>query len=747
MEWTFDSRIEVLRKAKLRNTAEKQKEIGSMDYDDWGIILPPENLRKKVSSISGSGIEINDIILNNYEPESNHESGAFFGPLYSGKNFGALMKAHPAYVNPCSSLAGAYMTNFSSYKKLTWNPDPEYDYSHLKDGQAKYHLSSGIGGAQHFCHDLSIGLYLGYPGLLAKIRKYRDINGPDKKDFYDGLEYVVLGLMDWIGRTADEAENMAADGGLDAIQKENLLEIAAMNRKLLVSPPETFREACQFMLWFQAMARMFNGNGALGRMDQFLYGFYERDKKAGLLTDKEASFHVACYLLAVSDYVQLGGYDGEGRDACNELSFVILEAMHMLRIPSNIGVCVGKGLNDDLPRRGVEIILEDKCAHPKFLGADNVAEGFARNGYPMWLARQRAYSGCHWFSTPGVEYTMSDMIKVNFARVFEIAFDEMMDDSAKNGSEPSVERLWDLFTAHIKKVVALTAEGIDFHIDHMHRVYPELVLDLCCYGPLERGLDASARGGVDYINIMIDGSGLATAADSFGAIAQVICEDKRYSFEELHSFMKADWEGPEASMARMYMKREKRYGYGGTKGDAYATRIADMFAAECATQKTPKHGITMISGLFSWALHLQMGRGIGATPNGRKRDEAISHGANPDPGFREDGAATALAVAVGNSQCGYGNCAPLQIDFEMGIDKEENAVEIVLNLIKTHFELGGTQINMNVADREKLVDAYEHPDRHPDLVVRVTGFSAFYGSLSKDMRKFVLERTLGREVA
>jgi formate C-acetyltransferase len=158
--------------------------------------------------------------------------------------------------------------------------------------------------------------------------------------------------------------------------------------------------------------------------------------------------------------------------------------------------------------------------------------------------------------------------------------------------------------------------------------------------------------------------------------------------------------------------------------------------------KTPKYNITLISGLFTWSGHLQMGKGVGATPNGRKANEGISHGANPSPGFREDGAITALSIAVSKVQCGYGNCSPLQLDLDISIAKEENATELVCDLLKTHFEMGGTQINLNIADKEALKDACKHPEKYPDLIVRVTGFSAYFGSLSQEMRESIVERTI-----
>jgi len=89
------------------------------------------------------------------------------------------------------------------------------------------------------------------------------------------------------------------------------------------------------------LARMHNGSGALGRLDELLLPFYERDKAAGILTDDEAIFHIACYLVAETGYIQVGGYDEQGNDMTNPVSYLVLEAAHRLKIPINIGVSLG----------------------------------------------------------------------------------------------------------------------------------------------------------------------------------------------------------------------------------------------------------------------------------------------------------------------------------------------------------------------------------------------------------------------
>jgi formate C-acetyltransferase len=159
-------------------------------------------------------------------------------------------------------------------------------------------------------------------------------------------------------------------------------------------------------------------------------------------------------------------------------------------------------------------------------------------------------------------------------------------------------------------------------------------------------------------------------------------------------------------------------------------------------EKPTPNGYNMIPGLFSWANTIPMGKNLGATPNGRYAGSPISHGANPDPGFRKDGAATAMAIAIANVQPGYGNTAPMQIEIDPFISDEREAIENIATLIKTHFDLGGTMVNINVMDAEKVLEAHKDPSKYPDLVVRVTGFSAYFSSLSPEFRQLVVDRII-----
>lgn len=731
---SFQQRLDALRETKIRSNLEKQELTGSLNGDDHAIILPPEDRREIVNAISGSGVPITDVIMTGVEVRSNHSNGGFYGPKASGENFGVLLNAHPPFVDPMSSLAGAYMTNFGSFRKGGWKP--ELDYSHLEPEQEKYQILSGIGAPQHFCQDLTIGLQLGWAGIHDKIRHYRAENASDSArtgDFYDGLEAIVLGMQDWIGRNADLALAMS-ESEEHPVLRQNLIEMAEINRRMVTEPPETMREACQWMVWYQMAARMYNGSGSLGKLDLILYPYYRRDRSAGILTDDEAIFHIACLILRDTAYIQLGGPDGKQKDVTNKVSFLTLEAVHRLRIPCNIAVCVGKDVNPKLFRRGVEIMVEDRLGIPKFLGIDNFVNGFAKNGYSPELASTRAYSGCHWCAIPGREFTLNDCVKINFGAVFVAAFDEL----AGGEDASNAQKLWTLFEKHLRRAVEVTALGVDFQVEHMHEVFPELMLDLLCHGPIEKGIDAS-HGGVEYINLCVDGAALATVADSFAALEQRIDREKRLTWPEIKHYIDTDWEGEDGERIRLMMKDVPRYGSGGSRADEWARKIERTFTGFVKEKPTP-NGHNMIPGLFSWASTLLLGENLKATPNGRRKGDPISHGANPDPGFRKDGAPTAMAVAIADVQPGWGNSAPMQIEIDPGLIKSDKAVERIMSLVKTHCDLGGTQINMNVLDKGKLLAAHEDPSLYPDLIVRVTGFSAYFNRLTPEFRQLVVDR-------
>ena len=714
LELSYFERIHLLAKRKLEHNRRKMEIYGSYNVDDHGFVPWDEPIP--------------------FERVSNHADGGSYGARCIGENFYRWLSVHPVYINPNSSLAGAWVSFIP--KVGGW---PEEDRAiHLAPLHKKYNIyAPGIGSANHLGPDMSIGLELGWGGLLDKIRYYRNFNQPVNTDFYDGEEDFVLGMQVWIRRHVDEANRMAAEEN-DPALRQNLLEIADMNEWLVDNPPRTLREACQFLAWFQSVDRMWGAGGALGQLDELLRPFYESDLEAGIHDDEAAIWHIASLFINDTHYSQIGGPAPDGHDLTSHVSFLILEAAHQLKIPINLAVRVHENLDPKLMRRTIEYFMQDGTG-PSFSLSGGLDKGFARNGFPLPLARMRAKVGCNWTALPGIEYSLQDVTRQCLIFPLLIALEELVADPE---APRTMDELWRRYVDHLSVSVATIKEGFDWHMSHQAKNRPEIVLNLFCHGPIERGLDVS-EGGVDIVNLSVDGLGLAVAADSFAAIEQRVIDEQRLNMEELVEYLHSNYEG--AERVRLMLRNIPRYGSGNSRADDWALRISKAYCDLVKNTPTPD-GFNVIPGLFSHGEVVTYGKKVPATPNGRLSGGMISHSSNPDPGFARDGSAapTAKANAVARTQPGWGNSAPLQLDVDSHLLQEIGGIEALEALIKGHNAMGGTLINLNVISKEQILEAHADPSKHPDLVVRVTGYSAYFHSLSPEYRQQIVDRYLGQ---
>ena len=703
---TYQERLKILREKKITHTLEKVEQKGSMDADDYGSIALPEGF--------------------DFAPVANHPNGSFYGVEGWSENFCKMMDMHPIYVDPLEILCGRWRAQLSRYH-IKW-PEDRYPYDHLKEEHVKYGIVPGIGADTHFAPDYTMGLEMGFGGILEKIRKYRKLN-PDKKAFYDAEENVFVSICGWIGRHIDEIRRLIPLEQ-DADCRRTLEKMLKCNLHVVDKAPETFIQACQWIAWYASVTRIYDRDGAGCLLDVTLLPYYERDIKAGILDKEEARFILANLLLIETHYYQLSGCDDEGNDLTNELSWLILDAAHDMNISANLTIRVHDNIDPDYYRKGIEYLFTDRNGWPRFSGHKGLMNYAKNDGIDESTANSRIAVGCNWMAVPGIEYPMNDCLKINCAKVFEVAFYEMMETGV-----PSVGRLWDLYSEHLKKAARNIAESIDFHLEHAHNVLPELVMNPLMQQCIERGEDITQCAGIYTMGV--DGVALGLVADSFAALEQRIEREGQTTWLEVYDACKNNFEGNER--LRLMLEKSERYCQGASLGDVWAKRISDSFAETIKSQPLSP-GRQMVPGWFSWSNTISFGKQVGATPNGRLAYTPVTHGANPTPGFRKDGAATAMATGIAEIQPGYGNPAPLQIEFDPRLSVEEGGIDRVADLVKTHIDMGGTLVNINVLDKEKLMAAHEDPMLYPDLVVRVTGFTAYFAALSREFRQLVVDR-------
>lgn len=707
---TYKDRIKLLREKKIQHTLDKRKQSGYMNTDDYGTVPHPEGY--------------------SFTAIPNNPNGGFFGYKGMSDNFVKLLDGHPVYVDPLEILCCRWRDMLANYRGgLRWNEE-KYPYDELKKYQAMYNINSGIDSDSHFACDYSIGLDLGFGGLLEKIRKYSKIN-TDKSDFYEAEEKCVLAIISFVDRHITEIKRL-----LDIETRPEIVKTLQMmlnaNEKIRHNPPETFIEACQWVAYFNCCSRIYTRDGAGFQLDTLLKPYYDSDVKNGILDDETAKFIIADLLLIDPHYYQMSGVDEFDNDITNHLSYLILEAANEINISANITVRVHENCDKEFLRRAVECLFVNKNGFPRFSGDKSLVDGYMKTGYNKSIARKRIAVGCNWMAIPGLEFPMNDCVKINIAKVFKAAMNDL-----KNEPEPSVAKLFEIYKKHLIKATEVTAAGINLHVDNVWDVTPELVMNLMMKNTIEQGCDISLCA--DIYTLGIDGAGLAVAADSFGALEQRVEKEKILTWNDIFVNLESNYDGVKGERVRQILSSSDRYCCGGTGADEWALKLRDNFNETIRSQKMPE-GRQLVPGWFSWSNTIAFGKNTGATPNGRKSGTPISHGCNPNPGFRKDGAVTALANGIASVQPGFGNTAPLQLEFDPKITVEEGGIERVMNLITTHLETGGTLININVLDTDKLMQAHENPDLYPDLVVRVTGFTAYFATLSPEFRQLVVDR-------
>lgn len=735
---TYHDRIQQIRQKKIQDTLKKREQNGYTDLDDFGTVPLPKGY--------------------SVEPWYNSENGSFYGLDGMSENFCRVIGAHPAYVDPMELLCGRWRDMLVNYRgDLHYMPkwmknDPKlrsflegagrataqwskrwdekrFPYDDLKPLQKQYNITSGIDADAHFACDYRIGLSLGFGGLLDKVRHYREVH-PDKRDFYDAEERCLCAIVAFIDRHIARIEELLASEERPEV-RTSLSEMLEACRAVRLGAPRTFHEACQWVAFFNCAARIYTRDGAGFQIDTLLLPYYEADVAAGRLDDEKATFLLANLFLIDPHYYQLSGVDENDRDLTNRLSYLALDAADAINISCNLTVRCHPNCDRGFFRAAVRCLLKNKNGFPRFCGDLPLCEGYMRNGVDKKTARERIAVGCNWMCVPGREFPMNDTVKVNIAKVFACAMEDL-----RGERERSAERLFELYEQHLRRAVSVVAAGVELHLDHVHDVTPELIMNLMFHHSIEEGLDASQCA--ELYTVGLDGAGLAVVADSLGAITDRIETEHRATWDEL--FDALDGNFPDERF-RLMMQSAPKYCSGDSAADAWAKRLTESFT-RIVTEQPMSHGRRLVPGWFSWARSIEYGGTVGATPNGRRAGEPISHGANPNPHFRTDGAVTAQSTGIASVQCGFGNTAPLQLEFDPKLAMEERSVDLLCALIEGHFALGGTLININILDGKTLLEAHADPESHPDLVVRVTGFTAYFASLSPQFRQLVVDRFL-----
>jgi pyruvate formate-lyase/glycerol dehydratase family glycyl radical enzyme len=637
----------------------------------------------------------------------------------------------------------------------------------LEQLDATYYLINEAGGIGHFLPNYEKMLRLGVKGYLESI-------DGQQGDLYQAVRIACEGLVELAQRFAEEAERQSA-GEKDPVRAAELTEVARICHKVPLNPAETLHEALQ-SLWLTHMAVNLEGlNSAIsfGRIDQYLYPYYRIDLEQGttspdatrelllcfsakctehvfLLSEKVSQYHGG-YLVVQAAVV--GGMDRNGRDAVNDLTYLFLDVMEEagLRDP-NYQARVHVGSPAKYVERVAQVAMRGNAV-PAVFGDEAAIASLAAHNYPLEEARDYGVVGCVELALPGKSFFSTDAGLFNLPLCLELALNQ--GKRFKSGRRvgvatpdpttfTSIEQVMGAFRAQVEFMVARMVSDLQVvekgNRDHHPTPLSSMLVDGC----LESGKDVTS-GGALYNSSGVQGVGVADVADSLAALDHVVFQRRKYTMPQVLVALRTDFRG--APEIRAELAQAPKYGNDHQSADRYADLAARVFHDGLA-KHTNTRGGRYVSGFYSVTCHIAFGKKVGALPSGRRAGEPLAASLGPSNG-RDRSGPTALLKSVASvdsrlSPNGYA----LNLRFDPATLAGDEGVNVLAGLIRGFFAYGGMEMQLNVVDPEMLGDARLHPGKYPELVVRVSGYCAYFDDLPDAAKLEIISRTrLGCEAS
>ncbi|MDR0378274.1 MAG: glycyl radical protein [Spirochaetaceae bacterium] len=598
-----------------------------------------------------------------------------------------------------------------------------------------------------------------------------------KSYFYRAVSLVVDATAAFAQRYARLAREMA-ETEADEKRRAELLAMGRILDKVPAGPAESFREAVQ-SLWLVHLCLQIESNGhslSYGRVDQYLYPYYEKDVQAGNIDAKSA-----CELLTnlwlktftinkirswshtrfsagspLYQNVTIGGQTVAGEDAVNPLSFLILRSVAQTRLPQpNLTVRCHRRLNEDFMRECIEVVRLG-FGMPAFNNDEVIIPSFIAKGVKKEDAYNYSAIGCVEVAVPGKwGYRCTGMSFLNFPKSLLIALNDGVDlESGTRVCEGAghftamrsfdeVMGAWDKIIREFTRQCVIIDSVCDTVLE---RDTADILCSALCDDCIERGRNLKEGGAVyDFISDLQ--VGIANLADSLGAVKKCVFEDKSVTAEELWNALERNFEGAENERIRELLIAAPKYGNDDDYVDFLVRAAYDVYIDEMKKYRNTRYGRGPIGGVYyagtsSISANVPQGAGTTATPDGRKAGEPLAEGCSPSHGMDKNGP-TAVFKSVSKlpiPEITGGVLLNQKLTPAM-LESGENRAKLA-SLLRAFFNrLGGFHVQFNVVSRETLLDAQVHPEKHRDLIVRVAGYSAFFNVLSRQTQDDIIKRT------
>lgn len=675
-------------------------------------------------------------------------------------------------------------------------------------------FNNNMAAIAHFVVNFERVLKLGTTGIIEEIQKAQHEKPENDRDFYCGAVIALRGLEAFAQRYSDHLARLAA-AERDPGRRRELEEGAAACARVPRLPARTFHEALQSMLLVQIAlcVESYENAVSLGRLDQILQPYFERDRAAGLIDYEKAKELLALFVLKMDEAILVsdgdsflrigrlfetqstdqtvtaGGMGKDGRDATNDVTYVLLDVCELQPLAVNMTARVHAGSPPEYLERLAEVYLSG--APMPALYNDHVYVDTLTRHYstPVEDARNYAIVGCVEPNASDDHFGNTDCANLNVALPFLQALRGDESDLWNLGPIDQLLKLQTRFAEHScagdgraeRLVARATERAVGLHerwrakaprpprtMEELLARYQERLNALAAAvladhqkieealrsgftTPLastlfpncvERGKDVY-DGGARLNSAGIQAVGITDVADSLHALEVVVFGQKRYRMEEVLAALDEDFAGARNQEIREALLAVPKFGDDGSKKAVeWMNRTLQVYVDALRSVPGCPRGGLYAAGYYALNVNIVYGQKTPALPSGRLRGVPLANSLTPHYGMRQADLLSALNSVVGLDFRSYApNGTTVTFTIDAALFQGPQGVRNLAGIIQAYFAQGGMQFQPNVVDRKTLLDAYAHPEKHPYLLVRVAGYCAYFNDLSDELKRVIIDRT------
>ncbi len=687
------------------------------------------------------------------------------------------------------------------------------DISHISDMIAGF--NNNMASIAHFIANFDRILSRGTSGIIAEIKAKQKAKPEKTQAFYNGAIIALEGLEAFAQRYAENLSSLGRNEK-DPERRKELEEMAAICRHVPKYPARTYHEALQSILFLQIALCLEAYENAIsfGRLDQILYPFYKKDKEEGRITYEKAKELLCLFILKIDEIifvndgnsilavnknfetlsvdqtVTFGGVDKDGKDATNDITYMLIDACELQTLAIDMSARIHEGSPAKYLERLAEAYLNG-TPQPK-INSDKIYIEAIQRHYPVTLEQARNYAivGCVEPNATDDHFGNTDCANVNLALPLLQAMKGHEQDLWNYGISDQIERLVTNIVAfffkgkgklsrfivsgynkiitlrHIKKglynyhpptnmeeLLERFQARLNFLTNSILTGHQKIERELRdafttpLASSLSRGCIASGKdlyeGGAELNSSGIQGVAVTDTADSLHALDEVVFKKKLFTMTEVIRACDSNFEGLKGQRIRAALLAVPKFGDDSSReATEWVTKVMQMYNNALDSVKNgPRHG-RYSAGYYALNVGDRYGKRTPALPSGRLKGVPLANSIIPHYGMEQADLLSSLNSIAGVNFTDHAeNGTTVTFTIDTALFQGGEGVGKLAGIIKTFLTTGGMQMQPNVVNRELLIDAYKHPEKYPYLMVRIAGYCAYFRELTDELKLSIINRT------